>query len=307
MINIYEAQTANKRKSILIILLFIVFVSLAAYVISQALGVYFGYEPGGLGILGLAFILSGLMSIGSYYYSDKLILAISGAREADRKKDFVFYTAVENLCIVAQIPRPKLYIIEDSAPNAFAAGRDPSHGVICATSGLLEKLDRTELEGVIAHELSHIRNYDSRLMAIVAILVGTVALLADIFLRISFRSRGSRRGSEGGAIFLVLGMIFALLSPIIAQLIQLAISRRREFFADASSVAVTRQPEGLISALEKISLDREPLEAANKATAHLYIINPFRQKGHGAVDRFAGLFNTHPPVEERIAVLKKMA
>lgn len=307
MINIYEAQAANKRKSIIIIGFFIVFVTLAVYIISQAIGAYYGYEPGGLGVAGIALIISGLMSFASYYFSDKIILSISGARPADRKKDFLFYTVAENLSIASGVPKPKLYVINDSAPNAFATGRDPNHAVVCATTGLLEKLDRTELEGVIAHELSHIKNYDTRLMAIVAILVGMVALLADFFLRVSFRGRGNRRAGETGAIFLVVGLIFAILSPIIAQLIQLAVSRRREFFADASSVAVTRQPQGLISALTKISQDPEPLEVANKATAHLYIANPFKGKGHGTVGWFAGLFNTHPPVEERISALKQMA
>ena len=307
MINVYEAQAANKRKSALIIGLFILFVTVSVYVISQAMGVYFGYEPGGLGVAGLAFIISGLITFVSYYASDKIVLSISGARPADKKKDFNFYTVTENLSIATGIPKPKLYVIEDSAPNAFATGRDPDHAVVCATTGLLQKLTRTELEGVIAHELSHIKNYDTRLMSIVAVLVGMVALLADIFLRVSFRSgRSDRRESQASAIFLLLGIIFAILSPIISQLIQLAVSRRREFFADSSSVAITRQPSGLISALEKIAKDHAPLEAANKATAHLYIVNPFKEKGHGAVDWFAGLFNTHPPVSERIAALTKM-
>ena len=212
--------------------------------------------------------------------------------------------------------KPKLYVIEDTAPNAFATGRDPEHAVICATTGLLQKLSRTELEGVIAHELSHIRNYDIRLMSIVAVLVGTVALMADWFLRISFRGgrRDDRDKSQLAALFLLLGLIFAILSPLIAQLIQLAISRRREFTADASAVGITRQPSGLITALEKIATDHEPLEAANKATAHLYIINPFKfdskraypERSRRAVNWFSGLFNTHPPVEERIKVLQSM-
>ena len=307
MINLYEAQAANRRKSALIMALFILFVTVSVYVISQAMGVYFGYEPGGLGVAGLALIISGLITFVSYYASDKIVLSISGARPADRKRDFDFYTVVENLSLAAGIPKPKLYVIEDSAPNAFATGRDPKHAVVCATSGLLNKLTRTELEGVVAHELSHVKNYDTRLMSIVAVLVGMVALLADIFLRTSFRGgRSDRRGSQAATIFLLLGIIFAILSPIISRLIQLAVSRRREFFADSSSVAITRQPSGLISALKKIAADHEPLEAANKATAHLYIVNPFKEKGHGAVDWFAGLFNTHPPVSERIAALTKM-
>jgi heat shock protein HtpX len=212
---------------------------------------------------------------------------------------------VENLCIASELPKPRLYIIEDSAPNAFATGRDPEHAVVCATTGLLQKLTRTELEGVIAHELTHIKNYDTRLMSVVAVLVGTVALLGDWLFRVRFRGRSSRDSTGGIIIFL--GIVFAIASPIIAKLIQLAISRRREFMADAGSVAVTRQPGGLISALEKISLDLEPLEAANKATAHLYIVNPFKEKIAASMSKFANLFNTHPPVSERIALLKKMA
>lgn len=308
MQNIYEAAASNKRKSFFVMLLFIIFISVSVYFISQALAIYSGYETGGLGITGLALIVSGAMSFVSYYFSDRIILGISGARPADRKRDFHFYTAAENLAIGAGIPKPKLYVIEDSATNAFATGRDPKHAVVCATRGLLDKLNRTELEGVIAHELSHIKNYDTRLMSIVVVLVGMVALLGDWFLRITWSGRGrSDDDRKGAAIFMVIGLVFAILSPIIAQLIQLAISRRREFFADVGAVAITRQPGGLISALEKIAGDHEPLEAANKATAHLYIENPFKDKRHGAVDWFANLFNTHPPVSERIKALRQMA
>mgnify|MGYP001579451124 CR=1 FL=1 len=307
MINVYEAEAANKRKSALIIALFVVFVSLSVYVLASAFAVYSGYEPGGLGIVGLALIISGFISYGSYYFSDKIVLSISRARPANRKKDFIFYTVSENLAIAAGIPKPKLYIIEDSAPNAFATGRDPAHAVVCATTGLLEKLSRTELEGVIAHELSHIRNYDTRLQSLVAVMVGMVALLGDWFLRMRWGARRDDRDSGNlGALILVVGLLFAIASPLIAQIIQLAISRRREFMADAGSVDITRQPSGLIGALEKISSDREPLEAANKATAHLYIVNPFKQKTGRAVERMSSLFNTHPPVLERIRILKEM-
>jgi heat shock protein HtpX len=310
IINVYEAVSANKRKSALVIVFFVLFVTLTAYVITQALGYYLGYAPGGLGYFGVALIISGVSSFVGYYYSDSIVLGISGARPADRKRDFQFYTVVENLCIATGLPKPKLYVIDDSAPNAFATGRDPNHAVICATTGLLDKLNRTELEGVIGHELTHVRNYDTRLQSVVAVMVGLVALLGDILLRAGFWGRGGRsRDSEGnqiGAIFLIVGIAFAILSPIIAQLIQLAISRRREFLADAGSVEITRQPEGLISALKKISADTEPLEAANKATAHLYIVNPFKGRGHGMVGTFANLFNTHPPVEERIKALNAM-
>jgi heat shock protein HtpX len=308
MQNIYEAQSANKRKSLLVVILFAGFIALSVYVISSAMSIYMGYEAGGLGIAGMAMILSGLMSLGSYYYSDKIVLAISGARPADRKKDFNFYTTAENLALTAGLPRPKLYVIEDSAPNAFATGRDPDHAVICATTGLLDKLNRSQLEGVIAHELTHIKNYDIRLMSLVTVMVGIIALLGDWLLRMSFHSRGSDDNKKSGAaVILVIGFVFAILSPLIAQLIQLAISRRREFMADTGAVAITRQPSALIEALQIISSDHEPLEVANKATAHLYIANPFKDKAHGAVNWFSGLFNTHPPIQDRITSLKQMS
>jgi len=308
MKNIYEAVDANKRKSILVIAFFVVFVFCATYFISQAASIYMGYEPGGLGFMGLALIVSGLMSFGSYYFSDSIILGISGARPADRKREFDFYTVAENLAIASGLPKPKLYVIDDDSPNAFATGRDPDHAVICATRGLLQKLSRTELEGVIAHEMSHVRNYDTRLQSLVAVMVGMVALLGDWFLRISWwggdRSDDQKDSGALGAIFIILGIVFAIASPFIAQLIQLAISRRREFLADSGSVTITKQPSGLISALKKISVDAVPLRTANKATAHLYIVNPLG-KG-GMAKRFSGLFNTHPPVEERIKALQTM-
>lgn len=309
MQNIYEVQSANKIKSAVIVAFFVAFVFIAAYVLTNAFGAYMGYAPGGLGYFGMALVISGVASFVSYYFSDKIVLGISRARPANPKEDKLFTQVIENLCIGAGIPKPKLYVIEDSAPNAFATGRDPDHAVICATTGLLDKLNRTELEGVLAHEISHIRSYDIRLMSVVSVMVGLVALLADWFLRMSYFGRGGRDrdNDNAGAIFLILGLIFAILSPIVAQLIQLAISRRREFTADAGSVEITRQPQGLISALEKISNDNEPLEAANKATAHLYIVNPFKNKSGRAVEKLAGLFNTHPPIIERIKILKSMA
>lgn len=309
MVNIYEAIASNKRKSTIVVLLFLVFTALVFFFLGNALSIYMGYEPGGLGFVGIALILSGLMSFGSYYYSDKIVLKISGAKPADRKNHFNLYTATENLSIATGVPKPKLYVINDSAPNAFATGRDPEHAVICATTGLIQKLSKTELEGVIAHEMSHIRNYDIRLMSIVSVLVGSIALLADFFLRVSFirGRRGNRKSSQIDAVFMILGIVFALLSPFIAQLIQLAISRRREFTADAGAISITRQPQGLITALQKIAADHEPLEAANKATAHLYIENPFKDKSKSKVGWFSGLFNTHPPVTERLKALQKMA
>ena len=310
MKNIYEVQSANKIRTAVIVAGFVVFVFLAVYILTNAFGYYMGYQPGGLGYFGMAFIVSGISSFFSYYYSDKIVLGISGARRANPQEDRLFTQVAENLSIGAGIPKPKLYVIEDSAPNAFATGRDPEHAVICVTTGLLSKLDRTELEGVMAHEISHIRNYDIRLMSVVSVMVGLVALLGDWFLRVRFFGGGRNRDSDSGslgAIMIIVGIIFAILSPIIAQLIQLAISRRREFTADAGSVGITRQPQGLISALEKIASDTEPLEAANKATAHLYIVNPFKKSSNKVVATFAGLFNTHPPVPERIKALKSMA
>ncbi|MEK7061210.1 MAG: M48 family metallopeptidase [Patescibacteria group bacterium] len=309
MVNIYEAQRANKIKSSIVVVGFVCFVALAVYILSQALGYYWGYDVGGLGFVGFALIISGLFSYTSYYYSDQIVLGISGAKEANRKEYFDFYTVAENLAIGSGLPKPKLYVIDDSAPNAFATGRDPKHAVICATTGLLDKLSRTELEAVLAHELSHVRNYDTRLQSLVAVMVGLIALLGDFLLRANFHGGRRSKGDNDqmGAVILVLGIVFAILSPIVAQLIQLAISRRREFMADAGSVSLTKQPQGLISALLIISKDAEPLEAANKATAHLYIMNPFKGKrGQGSVGWFSNLFNTHPPVEERIKALYDM-
>jgi heat shock protein HtpX len=308
MTNIYEQVDANKRKSAMVVIGFTLFITLATYFISRGMAAYYGYEAGAMGITGVALIMSGLMSFAGYWWSDRIVLTLSGARPADRKRDFQFFTVAENLSLASRLPTPKLYVIDDTAPNAFATGRDPRHAAVCATTGLLSKLDRTELEGVIAHELSHVGNYDTRLMSVVSVLVGIITLLGDWFLRASWYGRGGRGDREDkgvGAIFVVVGLLFALLSPIVAQLIQLAISRRREFLADASAVKLTRQPDGLARALLKISKDKEPLEAANKATAHLYFSNPLKNH-HDAVGWFAGLFNTHPPVEERIKQLNTM-
>jgi len=299
MINVYEQVDRNKIRSTIIMVFFVVFITIVAWILARALGF-------GLQVVGWALIFSGFLSFASYWWSDKIILTISRARPADRKRDFQFFTVAENLALADNIPKPKLYVIDDTSPNAFATGRDVNHAVVCATTGLLAKLDRTELEGVVAHEMSHIKNYDTRLMSIVTILAGVIVLLADWFLRGSmFRGR-TRDDNSGnlGAIFFLLGLILSLLSPLIAQLIQLAISRRRELLADASAVMLTRQPDGLIRALEKISADPKSLTEANKATAHLFIVNPF--KGAQAKSWLNNLFNTHPPMEERIKLLKEM-
>lgn len=308
MQNIYEVQSSNKIKSNIIVFLFLIFSFVVVYVLAQAFGYFMDYEVGGLGYVGIAFIVSGVSTFISYYFSDQIVLSISNARPATKKEDIIFRQVAQNLSIGSGVPLPKLYVIDDTAPNAFATGRNPERGVICVTTGLLNKLNRTELEAVVAHEMAHIKNYDIRLMSLVSVMVGLIALLADWFLRVSFYSRSGRDDkSQASSVLLIVGIIFAILSPIIAQLIQLAISRRREFFADATAVYLTRQPQGLISALSKIASDHEPLEAANKATAHLYFENPFKDKTKSAVSWFSDLFNTHPPVEERIKMLQKMA
>lgn len=297
----YNQIDANKRNTVIFMGLFLVLIMGLGWVIS-----YYYQNPG---IFYFAVVFSIIQALVSYYYSDKITLAISQAKEVKKKDNPHLYRVVENLCITAGLPLPKIYIIHDSAPNAFATGRDPKHAVVCVTSGLLDKLNKTELEGVIAHELSHIGNYDIRLMTIIVVLVGIVSLIADWFLRWSWFGGGRKSdndNSQFGAIMAIIALVLVILSPIFATLIQLAISRKREYLADASGVLLTRYPEGLAAALEKIAQDREPLEAANKATAHLYIENPFKQGERRAVGWFANLFNTHPPVAERIKRLKGM-
>lgn len=280
---------------------FVVFVVFAGYVMGNALGY-------GNSWMGIAVVFSVVSSFVSYYWGDQIVLSMSGARPADRKRDFDLYTVTENLCIAAGLPKPKLYVIEDTAMNAFASGRDPEHSIVCTTTGLIDRLERRELEGVIAHELSHIKNYDIRLMAIVAVLAGAIAFLADMFMR-SLWWGGHRRSrdddnSQLQGILMIVGIVLAIVSPIIATLIQLAVSRKREFLADASAALLTRYPEGLARALEKLSKDHEVLEAATNATAHLFIANPFKGKEFGAW--FSGLFDTHPPIVERIKALRAM-
>lgn len=282
-----------------IMTLFVVFITTIVYVYGKASGYGdFFFIP--------ALFASVFMSAFGYFSSSSVVLGISGAKQIQKKDNPKLYRIVENLSIGDGLPMPKIYIMEDSAINAFATGRDPKHAVVCVTSGAAERLTETELEGVIAHELSHVKNYDIRVMSIVVVLVGLVTLLADFFMRSMWyggrRNDDENKGAQG--IFLLIGILFAILSPLIATLIQLAISRRREFLADASGALLTRYPEGLASALEKIAKDKEPLEAANNATAHLYIANPF--KGDKMNNWFSSLFNTHPPIEERIKILRSM-
>jgi len=293
--NIYEQIDRSRRKSIAVIVFFIIFVTFSVWGISQAMD-----GSGVEAIIALLFTL--IVTLFTYFQGDRVALALAQAHPVRREEEFNLYTVTENLSIAAQIPTPKIYLCEDRSLNAFATGRDPDHASICITRGLLEKLDRNELAGVIGHEMSHIKNYDTRLFAIVAILIGSLAILSRFFLH-SRRWRGSRK-EETGNLFLLLGLILAILSPVISQLIKLAISRKREYFADSGSVMLTRQPSGLIGALEKISQNDRPLKTANNAMAHFYIANPFKTNGH--IHGLAKLFNTHPPIEERIRELKEM-
>jgi len=300
MLNVYEQVDRNKRRSVIVIVAFFAFVLSIGWLFTRVLG--FGPDA-----LVAAFIFAIVSSFTGYWWGDKIILASTGARPADKKRDFNFFTVAENLSLVAGMPKLNLYVIDDSSPNAFATGRDPQHATICATTGLLEKLDRTELEGVVAHEISHIQGFDTRLMTIVGVLVGMILLLSDWFLRGAIFRRRDDRDREGNqlqSLLFFLGIFAIILSPIIAQLIQLAISRRREFLADAQGVKLTRFPDGLARALEKISRDSLPLKQASGATAHLFIVNPFKK---GKVSSFvSNLFATHPPVEERIRILRQM-
>lgn len=295
---VYSEISSNKLKTWLIMIFFVVFITTAIYVFSQA----FGY---GLSMVGFALILSGLMSLGSYFYSDKIVLSMSGAHEIKKEDNKDLYNTVENLTIASGVPLPKIYIIEDNSPNAFATGRNPDKAVVAVTTGLLNTLSKAELEGVISHELSHVKNLDTRLMAVVSILVGFIALISDFFMRSLWFGGGdndNKNSSQG--IFMLIGIAFAILSPIAAVLIQLAVSRKREFLADASGALLTRYPEGLASALEKIAAYPRPMKNANNATAHLFISNPFKDKE--GKNPFVGLFNTHPPIAERIKILRSM-
>lgn len=297
----YNHIAKNKRNSVFLIFTFLLIIIGLGYLFS-----YLYNEPA---ILVLAVVFSSVSAFISYFFSDSITLALSQAKQVDRKSAPELFRLVENLTIAAGLPLPRIYIIDDTAPNAFATGRDPKHAVVCVTTGILQKLDKVELEGVIAHELSHIGNYDIRVMTLVVVLVGTITLLADWLLRFSFFSGGKRDDREGGnaaAIFMLVGIALAILSPIVATLIKLAVSRQREFLADSSGALLTRHPEGLARALEKISADHEPLEAANKATAHLYIVNPLKDSKGSQVGWFAGLFNTHPPMAERVKRLREM-
>lgn len=296
MSTLYNQADKNIRLTWIYITGFLAFVIGVGYVFAGAMG--------NSSILYGAVIFSILMSFGSYWWSDKIVLGMSKAKEISHDNNREIFHIVENLCITAGLPMPKIYIIEDSAPNAFATGRDPKHGVICLTTGIIQKLEKAELEGVIAHELSHIGNRDILLSTVVVVLVGFITLLADWFRHWAFwggKSRDSESGGQIRLILMIIAIILSILAPIAAMLMQLAISRKREFLADTSGALLTRYPEGLARALEKISVDQEPLEAANRATAHLYITNPFKGK------KISKLFLTHPPIEDRVKALRGMS
>src|SRR3989338_7039173 len=291
--NLYSHQDSNIRKTWILMGLFFAIVVALGWAVS-----YFYGEPM---IVYSAVILAILMNIFSFWFSDKIVLKLHKAKPVTREEYFDLWNATENLSITAGLPMPRLYVVEDPAPNAFATGRNKEHAVVCVTTGLLKILDKNELEGVIAHELSHIGNRDMLLSTVVVVMAGFVALLSDLFLRSQVWGSGRSRNNNAGAFLLLIGLILAILTPLAATLIRLAISRKREFLADASGALLTRYPEGLASALKKISLTSIPMRSANNATAHLFIANPFGAKVSG----FHKLFMTHPPVEERIRALIK--
>ena len=295
----YSQISQNKIKTYLIMGIFI-FVFTGFFYL---LGKY--YESPGL-YLFMGLSISLISTFISYYYSDSVVLFTTGAKPADKKTYFNFYTVVENLSIASGQPMPKIYVIEDDSPNAFATGRDPKNAVICATTGLLKILDRSELEGVISHELSHIKNYDILLSSLVAVLVGTIAIISDWVMRsFLWGNRGRDNDRENKSpIFFIMFILVLIITPIVATIIQLAVSRKREFLADASGALLTRNPDGLASALVKISGYPYPLRNASSSTAHLFISNPLNKKG--AMSWLGNLFSTHPPVEERIKILRSM-
>jgi heat shock protein HtpX len=308
--NFYQQISANRRQSLFLVLILTALLAVFGFVIGFALS---GRWQGGIVALVIAVGISMLLSSLSYFSGDSLVLGVSGAKEVDLNAAPQLMNVIQEIAIAANIPMPRVYVINDTAPNAFATGRDPKHASVAITSGLLEKLDREELQGVIGHELSHVRNLDTRFELLVATLVGSIALLADFFLRFTFwsgvtggRRRGGGSSSEGGGglviIVFVVGLILAIVAPIIAGLVQLAVSRQREYLADASSVELTRNPYGLERALAKIASDKEVLEVANRATQHLYFVNPIKKWEA----RSSGLMQTHPPIVDRINRLRAL-
>jgi len=301
MPTLYTQQSANIRRTWLLFTVFLVVVIGIGWAFSRIYG-----DPS---ILYLAVIFSVLMNVIAYWYSDKIVLKMARAIPVEHEKAPELYHIVENLCITAGLPMPKIYLIQEGQPNAFATGRDPKHAVVAVTEGLLEKLNRSELEGVLAHELSHVGNRDMLLSTVVVVLVGFISIISDMFLRSTFWGgmgrRDDRENGQAGAIMMVAGIALSILAPLAAMLIQLAISRKREFLADASGALLTRYPEGLASALQKISSDATPMRVANNTTAHLWLDDPF--KGQKKVSFLRKLFMTHPPIEERIKRLRGMS
>lgn len=298
MATLYTEQGKNIRKTWFLMTMFLVLIIAIGYGVSW----YFG-DPL---IMYIAVIFALGMNVTSYWFSDKIVLKMTGAREATREEFFDLYNIVENLSITAGLPMPKVYVVDDPAPNAFATGRNPEHAVVAATTGLLAILDKTELEGVMAHELSHVGNRDMLVSTVAVVLAGFIAILSDIMLRSLMWGGGRDRDSKAGAIVMVLAIIGIILAPIAAQLLQLAVSRKREYLADSSGALLTRYPEGLASALEKISSHARPMQRANHATAHLFISDPFKNGPRTIGQRIGSLFQTHPPAEDRIRILRDM-
>lgn len=292
MSTLYHEQSKNVTKTWMLMTMF--------FVVVIGLGWFFSYYYGDPNILYIFVIFSIVMNITSYWFSDKIVLTLAGAKEAKREEYFDLYTSVENLAITAGLPMPKIYVINDSAPNAFATGRDKNHSVVAVTTGLLQILEKNELEGVIAHELSHIGNRDMLLSTVVVVLVGFVSIVADVFRRSLIFGGKRDSDNKAGNILMIIGIIFSILAPIFAVLIQLAISRKREFLADASGALLTRYPQGLANALYKISQHSKPMQKQSSAIAHLYLADP---KGYKIGKKISNFFATHPPVEARIQAL----
>lgn len=297
----FESVRKNKFESGIIVAIFIVVITLIVYYICHALNL------GTMSIV-IALIFSIASAWGSYYYSDKIVLSVNKARPATKEEDLKLVNILDALMVTSGLPvKPRLYVVDDAQPNAFATGRNPENAVICVTTGLLEKLDYYELEGVIAHEMSHIKNYDIRLSCIVSVMVGFIVMISDMFSRALFwggiRDNDSDSDSKGNAILMVIGLVFLILSPIFGSLMQLALSRKREFLADSTAVEFTRNPEGLISALEKLENDPNELEYANSATANMYIVNPFKKNGK---KKTTNIWSTHPSTADRIEALRNL-
>jgi len=310
---IYDRIDANRRNTLFLFLAFAVVIGVLFGAVGAIVGLYGGLTASELGplvasVAAVGVVVALTFSWVAYYTSSSVALGISEAHEVTKEQEPVLHGVVENLSIGAGLPMPRVYVIEDSAPNAFATGRDPKHAAVCATRGLLDKLEKRELEGVIAHELSHIGNYDTRIMTVAVMMAGLAALVSDVMLRFTWYGAGARSrnrdkgGGAAGAIILLLAIVVIVLTPIAALLLKMAVSRQREYLADASGALLCRNPDGLADALEKISQDKEPLEVANKATEHLYITNPLQE--HASA--LNNLFATHPPIQERVALLRAM-